>query len=92
MHRRLRRVVLLQQAILEHSDIHRDETAVFHEASALCRAYEMIGGALHSPTRSRSSSFRFLNTPTPTSIIAEPVLNFDVDEVFAVLSAKYLWR
>jgi hypothetical protein len=43
-HRRLKRVVLLQQAILPHSDIHRDETLVFHEPDQLRSAYELIGG------------------------------------------------
>ena len=40
----LRRVVLLQQAILPHSDLHSNETIVFSEARALREAYEDIGG------------------------------------------------
>ena len=40
----LRRVVLLQQAILPHSDIHSAETIVFCEPQALREAYEDIGG------------------------------------------------
>lgn len=44
LHERVRRLVLLQQIILPHSDIHRDETAVFHSATELREAYEFIGG------------------------------------------------
>jgi len=40
----LRRLVLLQQAILPHSDLHSNETIVFNEAGALREAYEDIGG------------------------------------------------
>lgn len=44
LHKRLRRLVLLQQVILPHSDIHRDETTVFHSAMELRQAYEFMGG------------------------------------------------
>ncbi len=44
LHDRLRRLVLLQQIILPHSDVHRDETTVFHTAMELREAYEFIGG------------------------------------------------
>ena len=40
----LRRVVLLQQAILPHSELHTNETIVFSEASALREAIEDLGG------------------------------------------------
>jgi hypothetical protein len=40
----LRRVVLLQQAILPHSDLHSNETIVFHDPRGLRDAYEDIGG------------------------------------------------
>jgi hypothetical protein len=40
----LRRIVLLQQALLPHSDIHLAETIVFGEPQALREAYEDIGG------------------------------------------------
>lgn len=46
----LRRVVLLQQAILPHSDLHSKETIVFHDPRGLRDAYENIGGdaSLHN--------------------------------------------
>lgn len=40
----LQRVVLLQQVILPHSDIHHDETTVFHSANDLRAAYKRLGG------------------------------------------------
>lgn len=40
----LRRVVLLQQAILPHSDLHSNETIVFRDPRGLRDAYEDIGG------------------------------------------------
>lgn len=40
----LRRVVLLQQAIFPHSDLHSNETIVFHDPRGLRDAYEDIGG------------------------------------------------
>ena len=40
----LRRVVLLQQAIFPHSDLHSNETIVFHDHRGLRDAYEEIGG------------------------------------------------
>ncbi|WP_186456953.1 hypothetical protein [Sphingomonas suaedae] len=40
----LRRIVLLQQAIFPHSDLHSNETIVFHDARGLRDAYEDIGG------------------------------------------------
>lgn len=44
MHRRLRRLVNLQQALLPHSDIHHEETIVYRKAIELRHAYEFIGG------------------------------------------------
>jgi hypothetical protein len=40
----LRRVVLLQQALLPHSDLHSNETIVFRDPRGLRDAYEHIGG------------------------------------------------
>ncbi len=40
----LRRVVLLQQVILPHSDLHSNETIVFNDPRGLRDAYESIGG------------------------------------------------
>jgi hypothetical protein len=42
----LERIVLLQQAVLPHSDLHHNETIVFRDARGLQEAYEQIGGAV----------------------------------------------
>src|SRR4051812_37532016 len=44
LYERIRRVILLQQVVLPHSDVHHDETTVFHSANELRAAYERIGG------------------------------------------------
>ena len=41
----LRRIVLFQQALLPHSDLHSNETIVFHDPRGLRDAYEGIGGS-----------------------------------------------
>lgn len=80
-HRLLKRVVLLQQAILPHSDIHRDETLVFHDANALRSAYELIGGDV-SFTDSRSIEKHQVCEFAAAYIAGrDPTLNLDVDEV-----------
>jgi hypothetical protein len=43
-HRRLKRLILLQQVVLPHSDVHHDETTVFHSAEQLRSCYEQFGG------------------------------------------------
>lgn len=40
----LRRCVLLQQVVLPHSDIHHNETTVFHSPIDLRGMYEFFGG------------------------------------------------
>ncbi|MCQ1569455.1 hypothetical protein NFO65_01705 [Neorhizobium galegae] len=81
LHERLRRLVLLQQIILPHSDIHRDETTVFHSAMELREAYEFIGGDVSLSDTSTielkqalDAADAYLNG-TPLS------LNLSVDEV-----------
>jgi hypothetical protein len=81
LHERLRRLVLLQQIILPHSDIHRDETAVYHSAMELREAYEFIGGDVSLSDTSDIELEQVLDAAdaylngTPLS------LNLSVDEV-----------
>jgi hypothetical protein len=80
-YQRLRRIVLLQQAILPHSDIHLDETIVYHESEKLRSAYELIGGDV-SLTNSRSVEMKQVCEFAAAYIAErEPTLNFSVDEV-----------
>jgi hypothetical protein len=81
LHERVRRLVLLQQIILPHYDIHRDETAVFHSAMELREAYEFIGGDVSLSDTSTIELEQVLDaadaylTGTPLS------LNLSVDEI-----------
>lgn len=44
LHDQLRRLVLLQQIVLPHSDIHSDETTVWSKGNELRATYEFFGG------------------------------------------------
>lgn len=81
----LRRVVLLQQALLPHSDLHSNETIVFRDPRGLRDAYEHIGGdASLSDTRdiemkqifAFARAFRDGGEPllqlTPDEVLREP--------------------
>ena len=81
LHRRLKRLVLFQQAILPHSDIHRDETAVFRQANALREAYEVIGGDIAFTDRHSIEQAQVFEYARAFLENRDPILNFDVDEV-----------
>jgi hypothetical protein len=81
LYSRLRRVVLLQQVVLPHSDVHHDETIVFHSPNELRAAYERIGGdACLMDTRDVE---RMQMSEYAEAYIEqrEPTLSFEVDEV-----------
>ena len=81
LHRRLKRVVLLQQAILPHSDIHRDETIVFHSPNELRLAYERLGGDV-SLTNTYGVERKQVREYAQAYIEQrEPALRLDVDAV-----------
>ena len=81
LHRALRRVVLLQQAILPHSDVHQDETIVFHSASELQAAYELMGGDARLKDTRSVERMQMLEYVQAYIEQREPALSFDVDEV-----------
>ncbi|MBS0574580.1 MAG: hypothetical protein JSS08_15160 [Proteobacteria bacterium] len=77
----LRRCVLLQQVFLPHSDIHRNETTVFHSPIDLRELYEFFGGDV--PLRDRRD-VELTQTLTFAEAFfdgKEPALSFDLDEV-----------
>lgn len=79
----LRRLVLLQQVILPHSDIHHDETTVFHNAMELREAYEFIGGDI-SLTDTRTVELDQVMTAAEAFLSGQPlVLDLSVDEVLS---------
>ena len=90
LHRVVRRTVLLQQVILPHSDVHHDETIVFHSASELRLAYERMGGdARLKDTRSveRMQMWEYVQAYIEQR---EPALSFDVDEVLETDRNRWL--
>jgi hypothetical protein len=81
LYNRLRELVLLQQVVLPHSDIHRDETIVFHSANELREAYESLGGDI-SFTSFHEVEFTQIYEHCLAYIEKrEPKHNFEVDEV-----------
>ncbi|TBZ06270.1 hypothetical protein [Rhizobium leguminosarum] len=81
LHERLRRLVLLQQIVLPHSDIHRDETTVFHSASALREAYEFIGGDISFSDTSTIELNQVLNAAEAFVRGTPLTIDLSVDEV-----------
>lgn len=77
----LRRCVLLQQVFLPHSDIHHDETTVFHSPIELRGLYEFFGGDV-SLTDSRDvqllQNFQFAKAFFDGK---EPEVSFGIDEI-----------
>lgn len=89
LYRKLRRVVLLQQAILPHSDIHLDETIVFHSANDLRAAYERLGGDARLSDVSIVEQKQSAEYAKAFIKQEEPVLSFGVDEVLE--SKRNVW-
>ena len=81
IYRRLRRVVLLQQAVLPYSDIHFDETIVFHSANDLAAAYERIGGDAQLMDTRTVERMQVAEYAMAYVEQRDPALSFDVDEV-----------
>jgi hypothetical protein len=81
LYRRIRHVVLLQQVIVPHSDVHRDETIVFHSANELRAAYELIGGAARLRDTRDVEEMQMWEYAQAYIGQREPALSFDVDEV-----------
>ena len=81
LHERLRRLVLLQQIILPHSNIHHDETTVFHSAMDLTQAFEFIGGDV-ALIDTQNVEFNQTLDAAKAFLDGRPVkLDFSVDEV-----------
>lgn len=77
----LRRCVLLQQVFLPHSDIHNDETTVFHSAIDLRGLYEFFGGDVSlNPSNyiELSQNIQFAKAFFDDK---EPEVSLDIDEI-----------
>ena len=81
IYKRLRRLVLLQMVVLPHSDIHHDETIVFHSARELRQAYEFLGGDLSFIDTKAVELSQMICYARAYLSEVEPELNSDVDEV-----------
>ena len=89
LYQRLRQLVQLQKAVLPHSDIHHDETTVFHSARELRQAYEFLGGGIgFVDTRSVELS-QIISYARAFISGDQPSLDFDVNEV--LLSERNVW-
>jgi hypothetical protein len=81
LYRGVRRGVLLQQVVLPHSDVHQDETIVFHSANELRAAYELIGGDASLKNTREVERMQMWEYVQAYIEQREPALSFDVDEV-----------
>lgn len=77
----LRRCVLLQQVFLPHSDIHHDETTVFHSPMDLRGLYQFFGGDV-SVMDSRDVQL-LQNTQFAIAYLdgKEPEISFNIDKI-----------
>lgn len=81
--------MLLQKVVLPHSDIHRDETTVFHSARELRQAYEFLGGDIEFVDTRNVELSQIISYARAFTTGDQPLLNFDVNEV--LLSEKNVW-
>jgi hypothetical protein len=81
LYKRVRQVVLLQQVILPHSDVHSDETTVFHSSNDLRATYERIGGDVRLMDTREVERAQMHEYALAYIQKREPAISFDVDEV-----------
>jgi hypothetical protein len=77
----LRRCVLLQQVFLPHSDIHQDETTVFHSPIELRGLYEFFGGDVSLMVSRDVELLQDIHFAEAYFDAAEPAVSFEIDEI-----------
>jgi hypothetical protein len=77
----LRRCVLLQQVFLPHSDIHHDETTVFHSPIDLRGLYEFFGGDVSLMDSRDVELLQDIQFAKAHFDSAEPAVSLDLDEI-----------
>ncbi|WP_156815917.1 hypothetical protein [Ahrensia kielensis] len=77
----LRRCVLLQQVFLPHSDIHHDETTVFHSSKELRGLYEFFGGDVSVMDSHDVELLQDIQFAKAYFDGKEPEVSLDVDEI-----------
>ena len=90
LYRRVRRVVLLQQVVFPHSDVHHDETIVFHSANELRTAYELIGGDARLMDTRDVERMQMWEYAQAYIEQRQPALSFEVDEVLETCRNDWL--
>ena len=90
LHRQLRRVILLQQVVLPHSDIHHDETTVFHSANDLRAAYKRFGGDVRLIDTQNIERAQMAEYAKAFLEKREPKPLFDVDDALANSRNRWL--
>jgi len=90
LYRRIRSVVLLQQVVLPHCDVHHDETIVFHSANDFRAAYERIGGDARLKNTRDVERMQMREYAQAYLEQREPALSFNVDEVLETDRNKWL--
>ena len=77
----LRRCVLLQQIFLPHSDIHHDETTVFHSPIDLRGLYRFFGGDISLMDSRDVELLQNIQFAKAYFDTAEPAVSLDIDEI-----------
>ena len=86
---RLKRLVLLQQVVLPYSNIHRDETIVFHRAAELAQIMEFNGGGVKLIGTHELALMQVLQAAKAFLLDEALELNFSVDEI--IRSPRNVW-
>lgn len=77
----LRRCVLLQQIFLPHSDIHHDETTVFHSPMDLRGLYEFFGGDVSLMDSNDVELLQNIKFAKAYFDASEPAVSFEIEEI-----------
>lgn len=77
----LRRCVLLQQVFLPHSDIHHDETTVFHSPIDLRGLYEFFGGDVSLMNSREVELLQDIQFAKAFFDDKEPEVSLDIEEI-----------
>ena len=78
---KLRRAVLLQQAIMPHSNLHSEETIIFANGVNLQAAYEHLGGGSRFVDTSQVEIAQVAEFAKAYRENREPAISFNADEV-----------
>jgi hypothetical protein len=81
IYERIRRVVLFQQAVLPHSNLHSEETIIFSEGTDLRAFYEHVGGNIRLVPTHDVEIAQYVAFAEAYVAGQDPVVDFDVSNV-----------